>query len=237
MMLIFVMNIDIVNDQNLHKVKNELVVVIDVLRAFTTACYAMNNNPKDYIVVGHLSSARKLKKENPDYVLMGERGGLKLPGFDYGNSPSEIKNVDFSGKTIIHTTALGTRGIVNAFKCTKEVITGSFANAGAIINYIQKEKPNFIYLFPTDYVADDDEDLLFAKYIKGYFEQIPMDMNIIRKKLIKKHRSGSGYLIDPRTNYSKSDFHLALELDEFNFVLKAYLGKDKRIHLKRIDLE
>ena len=37
----------ITNDQNLKKAQEELVIVIDVLRAFTTACYAMNNNPKD----------------------------------------------------------------------------------------------------------------------------------------------------------------------------------------------
>jgi 2-phosphosulfolactate phosphatase len=236
MMLIFIMNIDIVNDQNLHKAKNELVVVIDVLRAFTTACYAMNNNPKDYIVVGHLSSARKLKKEHPDYVLMGERGGIKLPGFDYGNSPNEVKNVDFSNKTIVHTTTLGTRGIVNAFRCTKEVITGSFANAGAIINYIKKEKPDFVYLFPTDGMTDDNEDILLAKYIKGYFENKQLDMNYVKNQMAS-HITGKFYLDNPYISYFREDLSLAFDPDKFNFVLKAYLGKDKLIHLKRIDLQ
>jgi len=84
----------ITNDQNLKKAQEELVIVIDVLRAFTTACYAMNNNPKDYIVVGDLNLAYKLKDENPDYILIGERKGLKLSGFDYGNSPTEIKDLE-----------------------------------------------------------------------------------------------------------------------------------------------
>ena len=60
----------ITNDQNIHQAKDELVVVIDVLRAFTTACYVMNNNPKDYIIVSDLSQAYELKKKNPDYILM-----------------------------------------------------------------------------------------------------------------------------------------------------------------------
>ncbi|OGH45158.1 MAG: hypothetical protein A3G66_02545 [Candidatus Levybacteria bacterium RIFCSPLOWO2_12_FULL_39_17] len=225
----------ITNDQNLKKAQEELVIVIDVLRAFTTACYAMNNNPKDYIVVGDLNLAYKLKDENPDYILIGERKGLKLSGFDYGNSPTEIKDLDFSNKTIIHTTTLGTRGVTNALRHTKEVITGSFVNAKAIINYIKKENPNYVHLFCTSGTSDDNEDLMFAKYIKGYFENKPLDIDIIRKKLAE-HESGIRYLVNPRTKYSKNDFFLALTLDKFNFVLKAYPAKDKLIHLKRIDL-
>jgi 2-phosphosulfolactate phosphatase len=216
-------------------VKNELIVVIDVLRAFTTACYAMNNNPKNYIVIRDLKLAYKLKKENPEYVLIGEREGFKLPGFDYGNSPVEIKNVDFSTKTIIQTTTLGTKGIDNALKYTDDVITGSFANAKAIISYIRNENPENVYLFPTNGLENENEDLMFAKYIKGYFESKPLNVNSIRDNLMIK-RSGIEYLTDPRTEYSKNDFFLSFEPDKFNFILKAYFGKDGLIRLKKVDL-
>ena len=222
----------ITDDQNLHKAKEELVVVIDVLRAFTTACYAINSNPEDYIVVDDLDLAYRLKKENPEYILMGERDGFNLPGFDYGNSPMEIKDVNFSHKTIVHTTTLGTRGIINALNHTKDVITGSFVNAKAIINYIKKENPNIIYLFCTNGTSDDNEDMMLAKYIKSYCENKPLSMDVIKKNLIK-HKSGIMYLINPRTKYSKKDFFLALELDKFNFMIKAHLGTDKLIHLKK----
>jgi len=227
------MKIIITNDQNLDKGKRELIIVIDVLRAFTTACYVINNNPKDYIIVSDLDSAYTLKKENPDYILIGERDGYNIPGFDYGNSPEEIKNVDFSNKTIIHTTTLGTKGIINALKHTKDVITGSFVNAKAVIGYIKKENPKYVYLFCTDGRQNDNEDLMFAKYIRGYFENKPLDINTIRENLIK-HESGTNYLINLRTKYSKRDFFLALELDKFNFVLKAYLSEDKLIHIRRV---
>jgi len=229
------MNFIITNDQNLDKAKEGLVVVIDVLRAFTTACYAINNNPKDCIIVPDIDTAYKLKKENPDYILLGERDGFSIPGFDYSNSPAEMIDVDFSNKTIVHTTTLGTRGIINALKHTKKVITGSFVNAKAVVNYIKKENPNYVHLFCTDSSSDDNEDTVFAKYIKSCFENKPLDINIIKKNLMK-HESGIRYLINPRTKYSKRDFFLALELDKFNFVLKAYLGADTLIHLKKIDL-
>jgi 2-phosphosulfolactate phosphatase len=45
---------------------------------------------------------------------MGERKGKKLPGFDYGNSPTEIQAIDFSGKTVIQTTSAGTQGFADA---------------------------------------------------------------------------------------------------------------------------
>lgn len=227
------MKLILANDQNLDKGKEELIIVIDVLRAFTTACYVINNNPTDYIIVPDLNSAYSLKKENPNYILIGERNGYNIPGFDYGNSPTEIKNVDFSNKTIVHTTTLGTRGIVNALNHTKDVITGSFINAKAIINYIKKENPNNIYLFCTSGTSDNNEDLMFAKYIKGYFENKPLNISVIRKNLMK-HESGIRYLINPRTKYSKRDFFLALELDKFNFIIKACFNVDNLIHFKRL---
>ena len=120
-------------------------------------------------------------------------------------------------------------------KHTKKVITGSFVNAKAIINYIKKENPSLVHLFCTSGTSDDNEDLMFAKHIKGYFEEKPLEIENIKKNLIK-HKSGINYLINPRSKHSKSDFLLALELDKFNFVLKANLSEDKLIHLKKIEL-
>jgi 2-phosphosulfolactate phosphatase len=229
------MKLIIADDQNIEKTKEELVVVIDVLRAFTTACYVMKSNPKDYIIVPDIDSAHKLKKENSNCILMGERDGFNIPEFDYGNSPTEIKDMDFSNRTIVHTTTLGTRGVIKALGYTKEVITGSFVNARAIVNFLKKENPNVVYLFSTNGLADNNEDVMFARYIKGCFDDKPLDMNTIRENLTK-NKPGNMYLVHPRTKDSKNDFFLSLELDRFNFILKAHLGEDKLIHLKRINL-
>ena len=59
-----------------------LTVVIDVLRAFTTACFVADNGAKSIIPVDDLDLAHRLKKENPDYILMGERHGVKQLGFE-----------------------------------------------------------------------------------------------------------------------------------------------------------
>src|SRR5215204_2119164 len=87
-----------------------LAIVIDVFRAFTTEAYIFANGASKIIPVLDLEEAYKLKKENPEYLLVGERKGIKPEGFDFGNDPSEVVNVDFTGKTIIHTTSNGTKG-------------------------------------------------------------------------------------------------------------------------------
>ena len=56
----------------------------------------------------------------------------------------EIK-IDFSGKTVIHTTSAGTQGLVNAVQAD-EVITGSFVNAEAIVSYIRRQAPAMVSL-------------------------------------------------------------------------------------------
>src|SRR5690606_17237699 len=104
------------------------------------ACYVMNNGAKTLIPVGDLDIAYQLKEENPNYILMGEREGIIQPGFDFGNSPSAIESVDFTSKTVVHTTSAGTQGIVNAVGAD-EIITGSFVNAQAIIDYIRMKDP------------------------------------------------------------------------------------------------
>ena len=103
-----------------------LTVIIDVFRAFSTACYVVRNGAREIIPVGDVQIAYRLKEENSDCVLMGERQGEKLPGFDYGNSPTEIEDVDFSGKTVIQTTSAGTQGFANAMDAD-ELVSGSFA--------------------------------------------------------------------------------------------------------------
>ena len=102
------MDIDILHLIEGAKQARGLAVIIDVFRAFTTACYAVRNGAVGIIPVGDADLAYQLKKENPDYILMGERQGKKLPGFDYGNSPTEIETVEFSGKRIFRAERMDT---------------------------------------------------------------------------------------------------------------------------------
>ena len=68
-----------------------LTVVIDVFRAFSLECYLMAKHPSRLCPVGAEQTARDLKMRYPEAVLIGERHGVILPGFEYGNSPSQTE--------------------------------------------------------------------------------------------------------------------------------------------------
>lgn len=66
-------------------------VIIDVFKAFSFECYAVQNNVKKIIPVASKELAYELKRKNPDYLLAGERKGIMLADFDYENSPTQIE--------------------------------------------------------------------------------------------------------------------------------------------------
>ncbi len=161
-----------------------LTVIIDVFRAFSTACYVFKNRVNKIIPVGKLNTAYSLKEQDNSLILMGERTGKLLPDFDYGNSPALIKDVDFSNEIVVHTTSAGTQGIVNA-KNASQIITASFVNAQAVVNYILKKQPSRVSLvcMGNAGVETADEDVLCALYLKKLIiSQTLTDENSLTKE-------------------------------------------------------
>ncbi|HBL74954.1 MAG: hypothetical protein A2W90_06715 [Bacteroidetes bacterium GWF2_42_66] len=212
-----------------------LTVIIDVFRAFSTACYAFDNGASKIYPVGNIDLAYSLKERNPEYVLMGERFERKPEGFDFGNSPSHLLNVDLSGKTIVHTTSSGTQGIVNAVNA-EEIITGSFVNAGAIVRYIRKQNPEKVSLVCMGYSCEypTDEDTFLAEYIKNEL----LDKTNNFSEMVEQLKKGSGarFFAPENQEWSPSDdFGLCLDLNRFNFVLKVEKEKEQN-YLRKIEL-
>jgi 2-phosphosulfolactate phosphatase len=231
------MNIEILHLVEGAKKARGLTVVIDVFRAFSLACYMMNQGAKKIIPVDDIETAYRLKNENPDYLLVGERYNKKPAGFDFGNSPFQVRNYSFEGKTVIHTTSAGTKGIVNAV-LSDEILTGSFVNAGAIIRYIKKIKPQEVSLVCMGYSASHpvEEDDYCAQYIKDTLENRSPDF----KQMVQTIRNTSGkrfFNDDMQEHCPAEDFHLCLDLSRFNFILKAEKTSGGLIHLIRIDME
>ena len=109
------MNIQILHMVEGAKAAKGLTVIIDVFRAFTVETYLMRNNAHRIYPVGDIETAFACKKADPENTLLcGERKGIMVEGFDFGNSPSQLEHVDLTGKTVVHTTSAGTQGIANA---------------------------------------------------------------------------------------------------------------------------
>ena len=140
-----------------------LTVIIDVFRAYTTAAYLFANQAEKIFIVSKVETARTLKEELNNPVLIGERKGIKIEDFDFNNSPYFISQHNFKGKEIILSTSAGTKGIIAAENAA-EIITGSFVNFSAAAEFIKSKNPKTVSLVAmgNNGVAEADEDNLYA---------------------------------------------------------------------------
>ena len=211
-----------------------IAVIIDVFRAFTVACYAIDAGAIKIIATSEISNAFLLKKQYKNSVLVGERDEKKIDGFDFGNSPTEIIKEDLSGKTVIHTTTAGTRGLISAMNADL-VITGSLVNAGAVVRYIKTIDPENVSLVAMGYraVHSAEEDLLCAEIIVNGLK----NENYLYEARIANLQNSSGkrFFIPANIDFSPpSDFFLCTMINKFNFVLKATRRFDGNIDLLKI---
>ncbi len=205
-------------------------VIIDVFRAFTVEAYLINNGAKTIITVGDKNLAYSLKNQDNNLILIGERHGVQLPNFDYGNSPSQIESVDFTNKTLVHTTSSGTQGIANAVNANV-VLTGSLVNASAIAKYILKNNFKVVSLvcMGLEGLKQTEEDNLCARYIKDLLEN--KNTNYITEEIEKLKRTSGAKFFDASKQlvFPNKDFYLCTQVDKFNFVLKANKSNDRAI--------
>lgn len=231
------MNIKILHMVEGAKEATGVAVIIDVFRAFTVEAYLMNNGVARIIPVGDMQMAYDYKKNHPNVILVGERHGKILPGFDYGNSPSQLENANLKDKIIVHTTSAGTQGIANA-KNADVILTGSFVNAKATAEFIKLNNYKDVSLvcMGLEATRQTEEDNLCAYYIKSLLENNPMDLNEKIEKL--KTTSGEKFF-DKRQQdvFPERDFHLSTEVDKFNFVLKLEKEETTGIeYIKKIEM-
>ena len=201
-----------------------LTVIIDVFRAFTTECYCFAGGAVKSYPIGSMEDAFALKREHPDWVLLGERGGAKVEGCDLGNSPWDAMNYDFRGKTMIHSTSAGTQGIVNAARASAtQIITGSLVNAKSICDYIRAQNPETVSLVAMGKagVTNVPEDLLAADYMRALLEDDRSYDIDGRIEYLKDH--GGEQFFDPALAhiFPREDYPLCVALNRFGFVLRV----------------
>lgn len=230
------MNISILNCLEGAKQAKGIAVIIDVFRAFTLEPYLFKNNAREVYAIGNKEIAYKKKEENPDVVLIGERRGITLPGFDYGNSPSKVDKVDFSNKVIYHTTSAGTQGIANSSNAV-EVITGSFVNSKAVAKYILSRGFEEVSLvcMGLDAVKETEEDTLCAMYIKSLLLGKTVD---ISDELFDLRNTSGKKFFDPSQEevFPRDDFDYCVKQDVFDFVIRATKIEDSVFLMEKIEV-
>jgi len=132
--------------------RETVCVVFDIFRATSTIVTALANGAAAIIPVAEIPEALAIRKERPEVLLAGERGGLRIradltggPDFDLGNSPREFTPARIHGKTIVLSTTNGSRAL-RACAQAKVVVIGSFLNLRATAEYLQRQAPTHLLL-------------------------------------------------------------------------------------------
>lgn len=199
-----------------------LAVIIDVLRAFSLECYLAHRGAAELRPVATLEEAFAWRQRDPDALLVGERGGARCEGFDFGNSPSAIPAEAVRGRRVIHTTSAGTQGLTHAARA-EERITGSLVNASAVAAYLRAQAPEKVSLvcMGNAGVREAAEDVLCAEYIRSLVLGEPLADIGERIRALRWH--GGAHFFDPNNQavYPEPDFWLCTKRDQFPFVLRA----------------
>ena len=210
-------------------------VVIDVFRAFSVEAYAFARGAVASIPVADVETARQLKADDTNRILLGERHARPLPGFDCGNSPAELERLEIAGRTLVHTTHSGTQGLANALGAD-DVITGALVNCAAIVRYIKACKPKYVTLVRMGHEARErcDEDDLCAELIAARLRGAELDVSYVRDRL--RMASSARKFFDPDCTWApERDFELCTAVDIFDFVLRLDRTVNPAI-LRRVDV-
>ena len=103
-------------------------VVIDVIRATSTICQALDAGYERVLCAAEVEDARALGSD--EVTLGGERLGVRIEGFDLGNSPREYLEPRTPGLAL--STTNGTRAIVTAAARCERVLIASLLNLDAV---------------------------------------------------------------------------------------------------------
>ncbi len=126
-----------------HADDENMVVIVDILRATSSICAAIHNGVKSIIPVATVEEAREMKQKG--FMVASERDGYVLDFADFGNSPFNFTPEIVSGKEIVYSTTNGTRCIHMASH-SKAVVIGSFLNISSLAEWlIHKNSPVLIF--------------------------------------------------------------------------------------------
>lgn len=188
------MQIDIVRGHHPPANHDGYTVVIDVIRAFTTATFAFRNKANAIHPVATAEDAFVLKKQYPDALLVGEIEALPIDGFDFGNSPWEISNTELAGRELIMRTTNGVAATLNA-RHSKQVLVAGLVNAEASVNYLLAQHAERVVLVASH--PTGDEDVACAEYMRGLLggAGIPLEEAIERTR----HAKAAAKFLDGRS--------------------------------------
>ena len=206
-----------------------VVIVIDVIRAFSVAAYAFAGGARELWLVRTVQEAFALRERAPESLLAGEVGGRLIAGFDFDNSPARMAAANVRGRLIIQRTGAGTQGAVGAGAAT-HLLLAALVNARATAAYaralaMRDRLP--ITLLPTEAPIEKEgvpafEDEVCADYLEALLRERD-DAAAVLADGIARLRAGGRLSIFTRgyPDFPPEDVPAVLATDRFDFAMRG----------------
>lgn len=210
------------------------VVVVDVIRAFSTAAYAFAGGAERILVVDSVDEALALKAQHPTALVVGEDRGRRPEGFDLPNSPVAAHHADVAGRTLIQRTSAGTRGVVAARSAARLWCAG-LVNASATARAVVTSglgEPTYVI---TGFVADrpdrpGDDDRLTAEAIERARLGRDIEADKTAEALVTSDEAARTLELVPDDAHPH-DIEYAARVDLFDFAMEAH-RRDGHLELR-----
>jgi 2-phosphosulfolactate phosphatase len=196
-----------------------MAVIIDVLRAFTTACHAFQAGVESMLVCLTVGEAFELRKRFPAALLMGEVNGIPIPEFDLPNSPTALEKLKLGGKQIILRTTAGSRFLL-AWKEATLLAGMSLCNLTATMNWITMNAPSELAIVASGEFPDGwgDEDVACGDLLEAQLNGSNPDINPFLER-VKSSMSADHYTDPGSKIFPPHDLELATQVDRFDFAM------------------
>jgi 2-phosphosulfolactate phosphatase len=206
-----------------------VVIVIDVLRAFTVSAYALAGGAREVLYVADLERAREVAAGIPGAVLSAEVDGLPVAGVAISNSPTMIATADLAGRTLVQRSSAGVQSLAAAAGADRLFAAGLVV-AGATARQVLELEPELVTLVASR--PDHPEDGACAAYLAGLLKGGSPHLD----ELLEVLRASGRYAelaAGTVPGFPATDLTLALELDRFDFALPVERGEGGLLRVRR----
>ena len=203
-------------------IAKDTVVVIDVLRSFTTAAVSLAQGARAIYPVEGVAAAIALAGKVQHPVSVGAVvGGDPAPGFDFGNSPSQLMHANLAGKNVVMSTAAGVRGL-QRFRQARQLYAASLVCARATAEAIRAAGAEEVcFVITGEWVdRDGDEDIACADYIESLLRGDQAAPEQFAQR-VRDSDFGQRFAAGTWPNLPRADLELAAHPDLFGFAMQV----------------
>lgn len=213
-------------------------VVIDVLRATTTIVHMLASGADHVVPCIAIEDAKEKASAIDGALLGGERGGVRIDGFDLGNSPSEYSPEVVQGHTVIFTTTNGTKAMQRCQRAQR-ILIGAFVNLSAVCRELADARDVHLICAGTAGEVTREDVLLAGAIVDLMTTTGPWDLNDAAQIAVDAWRTAEENLVAvplvERLQKSRggrnvlaigleNDIQIAATLDKFDLVPELDAG-------------